>query len=127
MRRRTSSCAASSNIPFGSPLCLSFEISPPNVGVFLSMPPRFKAAVFATEPCPSARPRITGLFGATLSRSQRGKYRRFPMRFDPAAPGNPFAGFCLAHSRFQLREKVFEARVPSRFNVISRKPTPDRC
>src|SRR5687768_18193401 len=72
MRRRTSPCAASSNIPFGSPLCLSFEISPPKgLGVLLSIPPRFKAALFATDPCPSARVRIKGLFGATLSRSQR--------------------------------------------------------
>ena len=62
----------SSNMPFGSPVCLSFEISPPNgFGVVLSTPASLSAALFATAPWPSARPRITGLLGETLSRSQR--------------------------------------------------------
>src|SRR5688500_17700460 len=39
-----------------------------------------------------------------------GKYRRLPVRFDPAAAGHPFAGFCLADSGFELREQIFEAR-----------------
>src|SRR5216684_2331298 len=83
-------------MPFGSPF-LSFEISPPKgVGVSLVIPAIFRAALFTTVPWPSARCKITGLFGATLSRSQR--------------VGN--TGGCQKHNPIALHSDSFRVRLP---------------
>ena len=52
-------------------VCLSRSRHRTGLECSLSTPASFNAALFATAPCPSARPKITGLLGATLSRSQR--------------------------------------------------------
>src|SRR5207244_2354147 len=68
----TNPCALSSNIPTGSPVCLSRRICPPKGSLeSFDTPPIFNAALLATAPCPSARVRNTGLFGEILSKSQR--------------------------------------------------------
>jgi len=50
--------------------------------------------------------------------------RRFPKRFDPAAPSNPFAAPGSHDALFHFRQKIFARVRASRFRVISRLPIP---
>jgi hypothetical protein len=118
----TSPCAASSNMPFGSPLCLSFEtFAAERIGRVLVDARELQRRTVRDRAVSVCAPENHGLLGATLSRSQRvGNTRRLPVRFDPAASGHPFAGFRLVTRAFTFARKSSRLVVPSRFNVISR-------
>src|SRR5262249_33239546 len=107
---RTSPCAWSSSMPLGSPF-LSLEISPPKgLGVLRSMPATLSAAELTTAPWPSARPRMTGLLGETLSRSWRGgKTRRVPEGLDPAAAHNPLTRLGRRCMLLHLCQQIVQA------------------
>ena len=110
--RRTSPCAASINIPFGSPVSLSFEISPPKgLAVFLSTSASFSAALLTTDAVSIARVEDHGIVRRNFVECPTSrKHRRLPESFDPAAARYPFARLRLIDARFDLREKIFETR-----------------
>ncbi len=110
-------------MPFGSPLCLSFEISPPNgFGVFLSMPAKFQRSTVCDRAVTVGASENHGIVGRDFVEiPTRRKHRRLPVSFDPSASGYPFAGLCLVDACFHLREKVFEAASCLRDSESSRE------
>src|SRR5439155_268823 len=112
----TRSIALSSNIPVGSPLALSFRISPPNgFGVVLSILAILSAAEFAIAPWPSARVRKTGLRGAILSRSCRvGNWGGFQKVSIQPRPVIHWPRLVLVTRAFTLPKKSSSVFAPSR-------------
>src|SRR5688500_3054732 len=102
------------SIPVTSPDA-SLEISPPHgLGVVLSMLATRNAALLAMEAWPSARTRITGLSGATLSRSARvgntGGFQKVSIQPRPLTH-SPL--FFLATSVFTAERNASRLEIPS--------------
>jgi hypothetical protein len=97
-------------MPFGSPLCLSRMISPPN-GFGVSFRNASEANRRAVRDCAVASPRASNKpdCSARLCPGPNASEQlRLPERFDPAAARDPFARLRLLDTRFTLRE-IFEA------------------
>ncbi len=98
-------------MPFGSPLCLSFEISPPK-GLGVSFVDAGKFERGAVGDCAVAVGAIEKdwiVWRDLIEVPARRENWRRPESFNPTAAGDPFARLFLIDALFNFREKIFEA------------------